>query len=64
MANKDIRGIRIGSLQALRPMLKQWQEVIEWWDAKNKERDASWWYNERASIRRLAGAVWFVSSWA
>ena len=64
IASKDIRGIHIGSLQSLRPMLKQWQEIIEWWDAKNTEHDASWWYNERASISQLAGAVWRCDGWA
>ncbi len=64
MAPKDIRGIRIGSLQALRSVLKQWQAIIGWWDAKNIERDAPWWYNERASISQLAGAVWLCDGWA
>ncbi len=63
MAYKDIRGIQIGSLQTLRPVLKKWQEIIERRDVKNIERDAPWWYNERASISQLAGAVWLCGGW-
>jgi len=27
-------------------------------------RDAPWWYNERASLSLLAGAVWYADGWA
>ena len=52
-------GINKGNLPSLYPLLKQWQSIIE---ATTKEwiksKDALWWYNERASLGLLAGAVW------
>jgi hypothetical protein len=46
-------------LRCLRPILKEWiatnAELGREWAATN---DAPWWYNERASVSVLAGAIW------
>ncbi len=54
-----IRGTHTPSLRILRGVLNKWintnlRFVRYWKDAK----DVPWWYNERASISVLAGAVW------
>ncbi len=51
------RGLRIGPLKMLQPVLKKWQKLNEdrsWF----KAGDAPWWYNERATLSVFAGAVW------
>jgi hypothetical protein len=59
-------GISGTKLRPLRPVLKAWQHLnsaigSEW--AREYE-DAPWWYNERASISFLAGAIWKSGGWA
>lgn len=59
-----IKGIQGQSLGILRPVLNEWIEtnlrfVREWEDI-----DIPWWYNERASLSVLAGAVWTVGGLA
>jgi hypothetical protein len=58
------RGVEIGSLASLEPVLKKWQKLIEkmaqeWLSVK----DVPWWYNERASLSLFAGAVWSCHGW-
>jgi len=47
-----------GHLKKLEKLLWEWtylnRKMIKFWDGK----DCPWWYNERASISTLAGAVW------
>lgn len=47
-----------GPLKNLEKILRNWtwlnREIIKSWEGK----DCPWWYNERASISTLAGAVW------
>lgn len=50
----DIRGLHLGSLSVLSPILKHWQQLNVAW----KDGDVPWWYNERASVGILAGAIW------
>jgi hypothetical protein len=52
----DIRGVHFGSLS---PVLKYWQVLNESWEGG----DVPWWYNERASVGFLAGAVWKYGGW-
>lgn len=55
---KDISGIEVDRRSVLWQILKQWRRtnihVAEAWEGE----DAPWWYNERASLSILAGAVW------
>jgi len=45
-------------IKALKPILKRWIEINqEYCDAYPAE-DCPYWYNERAAISTLAGAVW------
>ena len=58
-------GINKGDLPNLHPLLKQWQTIVakaskEW----AAERDAPYWYNERASLGLLAGAIWQLNGFA
>jgi hypothetical protein len=54
MAELTDRGISLGSLQTLSPVLEEWLRINEDWE----EGDAAWWYNERTVLGILAGAVW------
>jgi hypothetical protein len=46
-------------LSSLRPVLKSWRTLNRRIGASwAKDRDAPWWYNERALISVFAGAVW------
>lgn len=56
----DIRGVHQGSLSVLSPMLEYWLLLNASWEGS----DAPWWYNERASVSFLAGAVWKYGGWA
>jgi hypothetical protein len=53
--SEDICGMVSGDLQALDGALNEWLYLMrsDW----GKE-DAPWWYNERASLSQLAGAIW------
>jgi hypothetical protein len=55
----DMRGVHQGSLSVLSPMLEYWQLLNASWEGI----DAPWWYNERASVGFLAGAVWKYGGW-
>lgn len=61
-----IRG-KFLQLESLYCIIEKWQELnekicYEWgnWD----EKEAPWWYNERASLSIFAGAVWLCGGWA
>jgi len=55
---KTISGFHAGPLPMLRHSLKKWVEAQEQCAKEWEWKDAPWWYNERASISTLAGAVW------
>jgi hypothetical protein len=57
MANFYDRGLQLGSLRSLGPVINKWQELIDdsYWF---RNQDAPWWYNERASLSTFAAAVW------
>ena len=59
---KAIKDIKPGPFESLETVLRKWQsfQKLEWWDYKG---DAPWWYNERASLSLLAGAVWKCGGW-
>jgi len=55
----DIRGLHLGSLSALSSVFRYWQVLNEIWE----DDDAPWWYNERATVGFLAGAIWKYGGW-
>lgn len=63
--NMKSRVFTKASVQCLRPILKEWVRLN---DSLSREwavvGDAPWWYNERASVSVLAGAVWKVGDYA
>ena len=62
----QLRGIRLSKLRALRPILERWlylnASIGSHW-ARYYD-DCPWWYNERATLSFLAGAVWRAGGWA
>jgi len=60
------RGIKIGRLPRMRPVLEKWLSVNERLAGEwiPEFDDAPWWYNERASMSVFAGAVWLSRGWA
>jgi hypothetical protein len=58
-----LEGVRAGPLWPLGPVLKTWLELMDI-DAWGYSGDAPWWYNERAVLSLLAGAVWRHKGWA
>lgn len=52
-------------LRVLRPALQQWvscnRKIVHRWE---EYEDAPWWYNERASLSVLAGAIWKAGGYA
>ncbi len=55
----DIRGLHLGSLAVLSPVLKYWQKLNVVWE----NGDVPWWYTERTSVGVLAGALWKYGDW-
>jgi len=55
-------GVRPGRLRFLKPALQRWCHLIK--DPEWSVGDGPWWYNERASLSILAGALWATGSWA
>lgn len=59
MMNLPCRGLRLGQLQMLEPVLKKWQslndKIASEWISVGA---VPWWFNERASLSIFAGAVW------
>lgn len=49
--------IRTTPLKHLEPVLWEWIKIVKEWSSLFKN-DAVWWYNERASLSSLAGAIW------
>lgn len=54
--HKEFKKEICGSLE-LKPILSEWQKLMSpgFWNYHN---DAPWWYNERALLSLLAGAIW------
>jgi hypothetical protein len=50
------------AIPELRGTLENWRYLMgqRGWGS----RDAPWWYNERASLSLLAGALWYADGWA
>jgi hypothetical protein len=56
----DEHGVVVGGV-AIGPVLEHWvRMMLEPWDAN---QDAPWWYNERATLSQLAGAIWLEGGW-
>lgn len=55
-------GVQVDRLRFLEPALRRWCSLMkdDEWDLG----DAPWWYNERASLSVLAGALWGTGGWA
>ncbi len=47
-----------GTLSSLKGLLDGWTRIVERLVATWQREDVPWWYNERASLSVLAGAVW------
>jgi hypothetical protein len=56
----DIREVHAGPLPPLEDLLWEWVTIQERSIRLWRGKDASWWYNERASLGGFAGAVWRV----
>lgn len=54
--------MRAKTLKYLDTVLRKWKSLqsLKWW---NYEKDAPWWYNERASLSLFAGAIWRSGGW-
>jgi hypothetical protein len=63
---RDIVNYKPKAFTTLAPILQEWARLNNDLGAKwaSKEADAPWWYNERASLSLLAGAIWRVEGWA
>ncbi len=57
-----LTGTNIEPTHSLAPILQRWSEFME--DSTWGNDDCPWWYNERASISQLAGAIWDRGGWA
>lgn len=56
----NIYGVRTQQ-PAIGPVLQRWVKMmLEPWPGND---DAPWWYNERASLSQLAGAIWGKGGW-
>lgn len=45
-------------LNILKPIIKKWKVIIHKFSDENENKDALYWYNERATLSTFAGAVW------
>lgn len=45
-------------MKTLKPIIEEWQRINSKYCNKNKGKDALYWYNERASLSTLVGAIW------
>ena len=45
-------------LKGLTPIVERWMDLIEEYSSKMKNKDALYWYNERATLSTFAGAIW------
>lgn len=54
----DISGCSTSSLRYMRPLLETWLSQQKRGLGILDSNDAPWWYNERASLSILAGAIW------
>ncbi len=45
-------------LKSLEPIIKKWKIIIKTYSNENKNKDALYWYNERATLSTFAGAIW------
>lgn len=59
---KWVSDIQLGGLKWAKPVLDRWCRLMQ--DPRWGVRDAPWWYNERASLSQLAGAIWLSGGWA
>jgi len=59
---KEIGGILPGPLKSLYRVLNKWNSLMQ--DSEWEKNDVPWWYNERALLSLLAGAIWKSGGWA
>jgi hypothetical protein len=45
-------------LKGLKPIIKTWMDLIRKYSNRHKNEDALYWYNERATLSTLVGAIW------
>jgi len=45
-------------LKSLKPIIKTWMNLVRKYSNRHKNEDALYWYNERATLSTLAGAIW------
>lgn len=64
MKSSELRGVSTPKLRVLRPVLEAWIEAVHRYRKLQGHEDAPWWFNERASLSTLAGAVWTLPNWA
>lgn len=49
-------------LKAWEPVLRKWFDVLDTYHAAQEPPDVAYWYNERATLSTLAGALWLSGS--
>ena len=59
---EEITGTQLGPMKSLHLILDKWKSLMQ--DPQWGKDDAPWWYNERALLSLLAGAVWKCGEWA
>jgi hypothetical protein len=64
MKDSELSRVFTPKLRSLRPVLKSWIVALHRYCKLQGHEDAPWWYNERASLSTLAGAIWAVPNWA
>jgi hypothetical protein len=66
MKQNPYNDMRVGRLKRLEPIFANWRKLHKKHGADwiNRFEDAPWWYNERASISFLSGAIWLSHGWA
>ncbi|MEI8282603.1 MAG: hypothetical protein WCG75_09385 [Armatimonadota bacterium] len=57
---KTMSGIQEGPLPELKPVLKKWILISNEYVHRSQGNDASWWFNERASLSTVSAATWLA----
>jgi hypothetical protein len=58
---EEIVGKQLGPMKSLHQIFEKWTSLMK--DSEWEKGDAPWWYNERALLSLLAGAIWQCSGW-
>lgn len=64
MKDGELSLVYTPKLRTLRPVLEAWIDAVHRYCKLQGHEDAPWWFNERASLSILAGAVWTLPAWA